>query len=135
MKRIICVILSLLSFQTLIGCEREHETPERIMKHIAILEAELIKEEKQYLESNLVDIETPESVLNPNGEIPRGVPGIASWYDRNGKLEDAKGPAEGKYFLLSRGIVIKHTDGKLIGQYYTDDEFNVYYYGGREYGE
>ncbi len=27
---------------------------------------------------------------------------------------------------------MKHTDGKLIGQYYVDENFDVYYFGGRD---
>lgn len=132
MKKYFAIILAILALQIFVGCEKEQETLERIIEHINILEEELPKEDKEYIANHLVDIKTGEIPTSPSGELPIGLPGIAFWYNRDGKLDESHIFTSNEYLYISRELVMKHTDGKLIGQYYVDENFDVYYFGGRD---
>lgn len=131
MKKYLAIFLTILTLQIFVGCEKEQETLERIVEHINILEEELPNEDKEYLANNLLDIETGEVPLLENGELPTSPASYAFWYNRDGKLDDSHEFISQQYLFLSRELVMKHTDGKLIGQYFVDENFNVYYFGGR----
>lgn len=125
MKKYLAIILTILTLQIFAGCEKEQETLERIVEHINILEEELPNEDEGYLANNLLAIKT--------GELPTSLTGVASWYNRDGKLDKSYVFTSDEYFYISsRELVMKHTDGKLIGQYYVDENFDVYYFGGRD---
>ena len=124
MKKYVAIILTILILQIFAGCEKEQETLERIVEHINILEKELPNEDQEYLANNLLAVKA--------GELPSSPMGVASWYNRDGKLDESYVFTSDEYFYLSRELVMKHTDGKLIGQYYVDENFDVYYFGGRD---
>jgi hypothetical protein len=132
MKKLLAVILTILALQIVAGCEKEQETLERIIEHINILEEELPNEDKEYLANNLLDIKTGVLSTSPSGELPTSPTGVAFWYNREGKLDESYTFTSNEYLYISRELVMKHTDGKLIGQYYVDENFNVYYFGGRD---
>lgn len=124
MKKYLAIILTILTLQIFAGCEKEQETLERIVEHINILEEELPNEDKEYLADHLLAVKA--------GELPSSPTGVASWYNHDGKLDESFTFTSDEYFYLSRELVMKHTDGKLIGQYYVDENFDVYYFGGRD---
>lgn len=131
MKKYLAVILSVLVLQMFVGCEKEHETLERIVEHINILEEKLPDVDKEYLEINLLDIKSGEIITSPSGELPSSPSGVAFWYNRDGKLDDNHVFDSNEYRHISRELIMKYTDGKLIGQYYLDENYDVYYFGGR----
>ena len=135
MKKLLVIILSVLVIQITAGCEKEQETLDRIIEHIIILEEELPAEDKEYLAESLIDIKTGVLPTSPSGEHPKSLPGLASWYNRHGKLDESFVSASDELLYVSRELIMKHTDGKLIGQYYVDENFQVYYFGGRGDGE
>ncbi len=124
MKKYVAVLLTILTLQILARCEKEQETLERIVEHINILEEELPNEDQEYFANNLLAVKA--------GELPSSPTGVASWYNHDGKLDESYAFTLDEYFYLSRELVMKHTDGKLIGQYYVDENFDVYYFGGRD---
>ena len=124
MKKYVAIILTILTLQILAGCEKEQETLERIVEHINILEEELPNEDQEHLANNLLAVKA--------GELPSSPTDVASWYNRDGKLDESYAFTSDEYFYLSRELMMKHTDGKLIGQYYVDENFDVYYFGGRD---
>lgn len=132
MKKYLAVILTILALQLVAGCEKEPETLERIVKHINILEEELPKEDNEYLADTLVDIKSGLIPTSPSGELPTSSAGLAHWYGRDGKLDESHEFTSDQYLFISRELIMKHTDGKLYGQYYVDENFDVYYFGGRE---
>jgi hypothetical protein len=116
-------ILAILFLVTITGCNSSPEnaqTPKRITKHITTLERDLPKEDNLY--DTLQFIVTPEEmdVLNTL-DYDKG-------YNKEGTLSQDHTFESDEYRIIAPDMINKLTDGKLLGRYYIDADYNVYYF-------
>lgn len=119
-KILIISVFIAISFAGCRSLPEDAQTSERIIKHITILEKELSEENNLYNELSLIASSKEMSILNEL-DYDHG-------YNKEGRLIENHSFKSDEYRMIPPNIIDKFTDGKLLGRYYSDKDYNIYYF-------